>query len=132
MKTDFRGARREIADNNTMAFKQTFSREKLQGLAEEHRLQQLAAFIDNHVANGVIGSATQGKTSFLFERPESPIAAHLIRSREPTDEELMIGLCEKFPGCTIGVLEEWVDVPHCRGRGQPTRILKRGIKIDWS
>ena len=110
-----------------MEFKQTFTREKLQSLAEEHRLQQLTYFIDNHVANGVISAATQGKTSFLYER--NP---HYPQQQVPTDEELMGGLLIKFPGSSVTLSEEWVDEPIRRPHLPPTRVLKKGIKIDWS
>lgn len=113
-----------------MEFKQTFTREKLQGLAEEHRLQQLTHFIDIQIANGVLSSATQGKTSFLYEQRED-----MVRNPHqyvPTDEELIAGLQVKFPGATIARTEEWVDVCGRHPKLPPTRVLKRGIKIDWS
>jgi DNA-binding transcriptional MerR regulator len=113
----------------TMEFKQTFTREKLQGLAEEHRLQQLTHFIDSQIANHVIGCASQGKTSFLYEQRED-----MIRNPHqyvPTDEELVAGLRVKFPGAAIARTEEWVDEIVRTGR-PPTRVLKKGVKIDWS
>lgn len=111
----------------TMEFKQTFTREKLQGLAEEHRLQQLTHFIDGQIANLVIGAATQGKTSVLYERPPH----HHPNQYMPTDEELMEGLRSKFPGASVTLSEEWVDEPLRRVGYPPTRVLKKGIKIDW-
>lgn len=110
-------------------FKQTLTREKLQSLAEEHRLQQLAHFIDTQVANGVTSAATQGATTFLYER-EKPIRRH-PSELVFTDEELMGGLRIKFPGTSVTWVEEWVDVMH-NPRIPPTRVLKKGIKIDWS
>jgi hypothetical protein len=116
----------------TMDFKQTFTREKLQGLAEETRLQQLAYFIDQDIANGVLQSATQGKTSFLFERRgETPASRNSMRYI-PTDQEIMDALRVKFPGSTVSWVEEWVDAPARRPFEPPTRVLKKGIKIDWS
>lgn len=116
----------------TMEFKQTFTREKLQGLAEEHRLQQLAHFIDSQIANGVLSSASQGKTSFLYEQREDIAVHRNPHQYAPTNQELIDGLQVKFPGAAVTVVEEWVDEPHRRPGAPPTRVLKKGIKIDWS
>lgn len=110
-----------------MMFQQTFTREKLQNLAEEHRLRQLAHFIDSQVANGVVCAATQGRTSFLYEG--SP---HYPQQQTPTNDELMTGLRLKFPGTTVSLSEEWVDVAPRHPHLPLTRVLKKGIKIDWS
>lgn len=109
----------------------TFSRETLQGLAEEHRLAQLHSFINQHITAGVLNNARQGMTSFLFEKSEKFIR-NMGHPNVPTDDELLIGLCDKFPGCTITAVEEWADVAQRRADLPPTRVLKRGIKIDWS
>jgi len=115
----------------TMEFKQMFDRKKLQGLAEEHRLQQLTHFIDSHVANGVLNSATLGKTSFLYERPTVDPYRN-SNQYVPTDKELIDGLKIKFPGSSVTWTEEWVDEPPRRLGAPLTRVLKKGIKIDWS
>jgi hypothetical protein len=110
----------------TMEFKETFTREKLQGLAEERRLLNLTLFINNHIAPHVLSAATFGKTSFLYERTT-------VGGRDaPTDEELIDGLQVKFPGSRVTLSEEWVDSPARRPSDPPTRVLKKGIKIDWS
>ena len=109
-----------------MEFKETFAREKLQGLAEERRLLNLTTFINNHVAPHVLSAATIGKTSFLYERTT-------VGGRDaPTDEELINGLKIKFPGSSVTLSEEWVDEPPRRMGAPLTRVLKKGIKIDWS
>lgn len=123
---------REAQSPLTMEFKETFTREKLQGLAEERRLQQLAAFINNRIAPSVTQTAMVGKTSFLYERPDSTNPIQHAHEYIPADEELMDGLRIKFPGCTVTQSEEWVDVPAKRLSDPPTRVLKKGIKIDWS
>lgn len=116
----------EVQKPPTMEFKETFTREKLQGLAEERRLLNLTLFINNHVAPHVLSAATFGKTSFLYERTT-------VGGRDaPTDEELIAGLKVKFPGSQISAVEEWVDEPLKRPGAPLTRVLKKGIKIDWS
>jgi hypothetical protein len=125
-----RKAHSEAQKPLTMDFKETFTREKLQGLAEERRLQQLAVFIDREAANGVLSNAIQGKTSFLYERSQTnPLGSW---SSPLTDEELIAGLKVKFPGSQISAVEEWVDEPLKRPGAPLTRVLKKGIKIDWS
>jgi hypothetical protein len=126
-----RKAHSEAQKPLTMEFKQTYTREQLQRLAEERRLQQLAAFIDREAAIGVVNNAIQGKTSFLYEwLPQNDPFRQW--SSPLTDEELIVGLKVKFPGSQISAVEEWVDSPARRPSDPPTRILKKGIKIDWS
>jgi hypothetical protein len=127
-----RKAHSEAQKPLTMDFKETFTREKLQGLAEERRLQELTFFIDNYVANGVTQSAVQGKTSFLYERSDATNPYRGSSKALPTDWELMDGLKVKFPGSQISAVEEWVDEPPRRSGAPLTRVLKKGIKIDWS
>ena len=45
---------------------------------------------------------------------------------ETPSEELLAGLREKFPGCTVSVQEDWVETR------QGVKELKKGIMIDWS
>ena len=45
---------------------------------------------------------------------------------ETPSEELLAGLREKFPGCTISLQEDWVETR------QGVKELKKGIMIDWS
>lgn len=109
-----------------------FSREKLQGLAEEWKIKQLYGFIDQYITPVVVNHARQGLTSYLYEQKDQFGHVKQCNMYTPTDDELLIGLNEKFPGCSIGVVEEWVDVPTKRLSMPPTRTLKKGIKIDWS
>ena len=45
---------------------------------------------------------------------------------ESLSEELLAGLREKFPGCTISLQEDWVETR------QGVKELKKGILVDWS
>ena len=111
----------------------TYTRAKLQGLAEENRriaeAQALARkrenvrqLINHTIAPTVLREAGASKTSYLYTpQPHTGVAT----------EDLREGLREWFPDCTIELTEEWVDLPPRKGLS-PTRELKSGIKIDWS
>ena len=117
-------------------FEKTFSRQKLQGHAEETRKAEEAAaearmrdtvkaVVAHTIAPQVLEAARTKATFYLGEG--SP-QVHGVKS-----DDILRGLREKFPECTVTLAEEWVDVIG-RGnlQGIQTRILKSGIKIDWS
>jgi hypothetical protein len=112
----------------------TYTRSKLQGLAEENRLRAEAAalaqkrasvhqYIQNTLLRDVLREAGASKTSYLHPSPHPNIGF--------APEDLTEGLRAWFPDCTIELTEEWVDLPPRKGLF-PTRELKSGIKIDWS
>ncbi len=119
-------------------FQHTFSRNNLRGYAEKKRREEEAArlqrvyqhvkgVVDCHTQN-ILKAAQEEKTTFFVELPAN------INCMEPsaTTNDYVNGFREKFPDCSVEVVEEWVDMPT-RQRGQPpTRVLKSGIKIDWS
>jgi len=45
---------------------------------------------------------------------------------EPPSDELLTGLKEKFPDCSVSFHEDWVETR------QGVKELKKGILIDWS
>jgi len=55
-------------------------------------------------------------------------AVHKVQAELPESpsEELLAGLREKFPGCTISLQEDWVETR------QGVKELKKGILVDWS
>ena len=117
-------------------FQQTFTREKLQGRAEEMKRSAEAAarlqlrknvqyYVDHCIQSAVLEAAATTKTSYLYD-----LTKHQPGSGY-TPEDLVRGLQEKFPECIVTLAEEWVDVPNRPGQ-PPTRTLKSGIKIDWS
>lgn len=128
--------KRESTPTDTMEFKfqQTYTRSKLQGRAEEMRkaaeatrLWQIRQRVESYVnqtEGAILTEAGAGKSSYLHELRNLP--------HDCTNDDILRGFQEKFPECTVTLAEEWVDVPN-RHAGQPlTRVLKAGIKIDWS
>lgn len=115
-------------------FQQTFAREKLQGLQEERRkaaeaerLRQRRQTIEtyvNQVERAVLDEAAVGKSFYLYEVRNLP--------NDCTNDDFLQGFQQKFPDCTVTLSEEWVDIPNRQSGQPPTRILKSGIKIDWS
>jgi hypothetical protein len=116
-------------------FDTTFSRQKLQGHAEETRKAEEAAaearmretvktVVAHTIAPQVLNAARTKATSYLWEG--------LPRVHGVASGDLLRGLKEKFPECTVTLAEEWVDVPNRHPGQPPTRVLKSGIKIDWS
>lgn len=106
----------------------TYSREYLRGIPEQLRQQEKQRAWQNavnqiyqHVVANVTDSARKSKSSYLLEeqyyRPQgTPL----------TDEDIIGALQEKFPDCIISFQEAWIDT------ARNTRVLKKGILIDWS
>jgi hypothetical protein len=121
----------------------TYTRSKLQGLAEEKRIREEAQALAQkratmchyvqQITPCVVRAAEESKTSYLYTLPQTPNRGIIGIGSHPTTEDLVEALREAFPGCTVGAVEEWVD--HI-GRGNllgvHTRVLTSGIKIDWS
>jgi hypothetical protein len=125
----------ESAPQTQMEFKfhTTFNRAALQGRAEEMRkaaeavrLLQIRQRVEQHVnqtEREILDAAAKGESFYLHE---------VRLPHDCTNDDIVRGFQEKFPDCTVTLAEEWVDVP-VRVRGAvPTRVLKSGIKIDWS
>jgi hypothetical protein len=136
-KMDSKAAQVQPQQPPKMEFKfdTTFSRQKLQGHAEETRKAEEAAaearmrdtvkqVVTNTIAPQVLNAARTKATSYLWEG--------LPRVHGVVSDDLLRGLKEKFPECTVTLAEEWVDVPNRHPGQPPTRVLKSGIKIDWS
>jgi hypothetical protein len=135
-KMDCKAAASQPVQAPKMEFKfdTTFSRQKLQGHAEETRKAEEAAaearmrdtvkmLVTNTIAPQVLNAARAKATSYLWEG--------LPRVHGVVSDDLLRGLREKFPECTVTLAEDWVDQPTRPGH-PPMRILKSGIKIDWS
>lgn len=123
----------------------TYTRKKLQGLAEEKRIRDEAQALAQKQATmrhyvqqitpSVVRAAEESKTSYLYTLPHPPnrCSGILGIGSHPTTEDLVEALREAFPGCTVEAVEEWVDhVGRGNLRGVHTRILTSGIKIDWA
>jgi hypothetical protein len=110
----------------------TYSREYLRGIPEQLRQQrkkQILQNVINAVVQPVTTAATNEKTSCIIE--ESVYASqqsHFQRTGVVTitTDDIIGALQEKFPDCIISFQEAWVDTAH------NTRVLKKGILIDWS
>lgn len=116
-------------------FQQTSSREELRGLPHKHKMASLQAIAEQHV-QAIQGHATRGETSYLWEMDEAKLPQFLVQRGcghlKLTLEEVMEALRARYPGCTVSLSEEWVDVPTKFAPQAPMRTLKSGIKIDWS
>ncbi len=107
-----------------------YTRDYLQSAPEREK----QFFIDNIVAtfrNELYNAAKMGKTSYMYVRPQKRDGPHISFPLPPqpsvvTDSELIAGLFTRFPGCKIYYEEKWVDTNN------DTRVLKKGIVIDWS
>ena len=107
----------------------TFSREYLQQLPAETRKTELQALLHKSTSNAVIALAKNGITHYLWAHPATrhniggiPHPAHIPF----TNEELVEGLKEMYPGTRIEYQETWVDVRA------GVKEQKKGILIDWS
>lgn len=121
-----------------MSFTSTYSREQLQGLKAEYRKQQLHSHIEQHISNAVLQAARQGKKEYHWVSPfpkkknylEVGANLGLVVLNQVdsyfTNEELVEGLKEKFPGTRIEYQETWVDVRA------GVKEQNKGILIDWS
>lgn len=112
-----------------MSFIQTFTREKLQGLAVEYRKQMLYTQIDNGVANAVLQAAREGKTQYFWNQPGQTHKFQAGCHKAPlafTTEEYVAALEEKFEGAHVEYQETWEEV-------RPgVKEQRKGILIDWS
>jgi hypothetical protein len=125
-------------------FQQTFTRAKLQGHAEEtrkaneaaklQRLREKVNMLVDSITGQVLDAAANEKTSFLYE--PQPHHYNVNDGRGVVvlqNDDMLRGFQEKFPDCTVTLAEEWVDqIGRGNLRGVQTRVLKSGIKIDWS
>jgi len=107
---------------------QTFDRAYLQNLAGLLRRQQIEQWINSQLHHSIAAAAADGKTSYLVNG--MPQLRHMGTAGSPqipyTSEEIVVILQKKYPGCDITYKEEWVDA------NSSTRVLQKGIVIDWS
>jgi hypothetical protein len=112
-------------------FQQTSSREELAGLQLKNKIRFLMQLADS-IQGGVYAAAGSGHTCYVWETDEVKLnPPHDTQRIRVTLEEVMSALRARYPGCNVSLSEDWVDQPSPRGQ-PPTRVLKSGIKIDWS
>jgi hypothetical protein len=119
----------------------TYSREYLRGIPEQRRQkrkQDLIAGLFHQVVRNVTAAATNEKTSYMID--EQVYAQYEVPIKHRGDPNMEIYLLDiilskddiigalqgKFPDCVISFQEAWIDTAH------NTRVLKKGILIDWS
>ena len=106
---------------------QTFDRAYLQNLSGLLRRQQIEQWINNQLHHSIAAAAADGKTSYLVNGMPQIHTGKVGNPRLSfTSEELVEVLQKKYPGCDITYKEEWVE-PNAS-----TRVLQKGIVIDWS
>ena len=105
---------------------QLYSRDYLQSMPEQRKQQEINGIVGQFHGE-LLNAAASGKTSYMYVRPDT---RKLVGSHPSlpvlTDAELVAGFFTRFPGCKIYYQEEWVE------SGPTTRVLKKGIVIDWS
>ncbi len=103
-----------------------FTRDYLQSAPEREKQTRIDEIV-NSFRNELYNAAKMGKKSYMYVRPQKTTG---VNSWPPppeiTDDEVIAGLFERFPGCKIYYEEQWVNV------SSDTRTLKKGIVIDWS
>ena len=102
------------------------SRSFLQGLPEERKRGAADYAIISHV-DPIKECAAQGKTSYMFE-PDNKRHYSTQYKTVPVlaTEDFVAAFQRKFPDCTVTYQEVWIDIDAT------SRVLKRGILIDWS
>lgn len=121
---------------------QTYSREFLQGLPDKRKQAEVDAMIKGFWQTMYL-TAENGQTSYFFDMttmrkitPE-PTLKHVVQARAAinsqinsqttmTNEEIVMRFQAVFTDCSVRYGEEWVE------SNASTKILKRGITIDWS
>lgn len=112
-----------------MSVSQTYSREYLQSIPQERKQQQIDCIISFFI-NDLKNAAALGKTSYTYTRPAQSMKLTFPHPPSPypelTDAEIIAGFLARFPGCNVYYDESWVET------NTTTRVLKKGIVIDWS
>ena len=103
----------------------TYSRDYLQGFRDQCK-QELTDRIIAGFVNKLLNTAANEKTSYLYEISATPDLCGFYSYISPTTlttEDYLAAFQRKFPNCSISYQETWEPT---------TRIMKKGILIDWS
>lgn len=110
---------------------QVFDRDYLQNLAGLRKREQLNEIM-KYYEEFVRKAAIDGNTSYLASIQHVPRMNSIGRYPgeqplpPPTTEEIVEAFKKKYRGCDVSYKEEWVD------SDSSTRVLKKGVVIDWS
>ena len=116
-----------------------YNRSFLQSLPEMYK-QDRADQIVESVIQSILSTARSEKTSYLYttyvEPPEHikadvyAMKQHLLQQQQPQPpvsyDYILQAFKNKFPECDVTYQESWIDIDAS------TRVLKKGILIDWS
>ena len=119
---------------------QKFSRADLQNHKFEMIRKKASEFVRQYYSS-ILMNAQCGKTSYTLNYDAAlhinSMTGHLIPvgqegpPPEPTLEDILDAFREQFPDCSVEYAETWVDVPASKHQ-PPTKVLRKGIHIDWS
>ena len=110
---------------------QILSREFLRGIPAKIQREKVDRIIKAFY-HDLYTTASAGATSYFYNRsliPDTPpIKTVVTKVYESimSPDELVPLFKEKFPDCKITYEEQWVNT------ADNTRVLKKGIRIDWS
>ena len=117
---------------------QTYSRGFLLGLPEERKQREFEMIVRSFIIP-LKQAAEDDKKSYFFDMTNMrKITPDIINKRcvetfagissqtTMTNEEIINRIGKAFPDCSVVYTEDWVET------NASTKILKRGITIDWS
>ena len=108
----------------------SFSRAYLQSLSAQRKqeaIERSTVQMVESMRHTIIGLATEGKTSYVYEVPLSLIHKNYPVLAMTTVEDFIPCFQKKFPHCTLSCHDTWVDTVI-----ESSRRQKRGILIEWS
>ena len=120
---------------------QTYSREYLQSIPEERKQKMIDTIVSGfiHILKEAAGTGfTSYRCNLLVDEKgclRNLLNPHqnriLVGSHHPpppvlTNDDLIAGFQDRFPGCKVFYEEVWVAT------GPSTQNLKKSIVIDWS
>jgi len=117
---------------------QTYSREFLQSLPDKKKQQEIDMMI-NTFKQFLQQAAENGQTSYFFDMTNmrkvtpDPTLKHIVQTKAAlnsqttmANEEIVTRFQAVFTDCSVRYGEEWVE------SNASTKVLKRGITIDWA
>ena len=114
-----------------------YSREFLRGIPAEKKREVINRIISTFISD-LYNQAASGKTTYMYNTQlldnynyNMNKLRHIGQGGPPPDPEILIdellaGIRERFPDCDVNYEETWVD------QSNNTKVLKKGIIIDWS
>jgi hypothetical protein len=117
---------------------QVYSREFLQSLPEKKKQAEVDGMIKGFWQSMYL-TAENGQTSYFFDMTNmrkvtpDPTQRQALQTKAAmnsqttmTNDEILTRFQLAFPDCSVRYGEEWIE------SNASTRVLKRGITIDWS